>query len=245
MNFRCFSTVLSLALAGPILSGTPIEPLEIIRPTYPPALWASEAEGTATIEFEVNREGKVLATRVVSATRPEFGEAARVAAADWLFSADPEGPEVRRVQVPFPFAFTIQDRINAQLKREVYRALPEEPVDASAIKGKVEPKVRVKPVYPPELFGTGIKDEAVVEVIVTPEGEVVNPRIVSLKNKRFVMSALFAAASTVFPPYSVEGKPVYVRTRLTFKIVQPAVRTESVGKGGGGGGGGGGDGGGD
>lgn len=83
-----------------------LRPVWRAAPAYPSALRATRPSGTASIEFIIDKEGRVRAPRIVSATQEEFGWAAATALAQWVFEPLTRGglPTDVRVQVPFNFS---------------------------------------------------------------------------------------------------------------------------------------------
>lgn len=63
------------------------EPVSRQPPVYPRSLGAAQANGTALIEFVIDRRGFARLPRVVSASDPAFGYAAVQAVASWRFQA--------------------------------------------------------------------------------------------------------------------------------------------------------------
>jgi TonB family protein len=55
-------------------------------PQYPYLLSAAGLEGNAEIEFIINRDGRVVEARVISATNTAFGAAAQRAVEEWRFA---------------------------------------------------------------------------------------------------------------------------------------------------------------
>lgn len=60
-------------------------------PDYPAALRSRSLEGTATVRFYVDEEGRVRLPELIEATSPEFAEAALAAVARWRYEPPQEG----------------------------------------------------------------------------------------------------------------------------------------------------------
>jgi TonB family protein len=78
-----------------------------VLPLYPPTLRAAGgAEGSALLELAIAKDGRVRLTRIVSASRDEFGWAAATAFSQWIFAPPRRGgrPVDVLVQVPVHFA---------------------------------------------------------------------------------------------------------------------------------------------
>ncbi|HVS53149.1 MAG TPA: TonB family protein [Opitutaceae bacterium] len=101
--------VVALMQKGEIRGGgldDALAPVYRPSPQYPEALRGAGLRGEATIEFVVDREGRVRLPRIVSATRDEFGWSAATAVAQWVFKAPRRKGEPADVQVRAPFSFS-------------------------------------------------------------------------------------------------------------------------------------------
>lgn len=76
------------------------------RPIYPEALRADGIEGRAEISIIVDKDGNVRSPLVVTATRPEFGEAALAAVSQWKFTPGVKGGRKVNTRVAIPIVFT-------------------------------------------------------------------------------------------------------------------------------------------
>lgn len=81
-------------------------PLSRRSPTYPSALRESGQEGSAEIEFYLDKVGDAQLPRIVSATSPEFGYAAVQAVAAWRFEPPLKNgkPVIARAKIPVNFS---------------------------------------------------------------------------------------------------------------------------------------------
>lgn len=84
----------------------PPRPLAQREPRYPTALQQSGQDGSAVIEFFLDPAGDAQLPRVVSATAPEFGDAAVQAVATWRYTPPllRGKPVTARVQIPIDFS---------------------------------------------------------------------------------------------------------------------------------------------
>jgi len=209
------AALLLLAPAGEALAkATPPRPVHTVSPTHPQELLAQAAEGRAVVVATVDSFGSVIRVEVESATEKAFGEAARAAAAQWVFEPGKRDgePVEMRVKLPFEFKVAFERRLNAELGREVFRELDESVVSATEFAEKPKP-ASAPPFfrfYPEALKGSGRAASASVEFVVTPEGRVINPRVLSITDEAFEEAALRAAASLVYEPILIDGEPAYV-----------------------------------
>lgn len=81
-------------------------PLYRVAPIYPATLLTGDRpNGTAEIEFVIDRDGRARLCRITSATHPEFGWAAATAVSQWLFKAPLRAGQATEVKVKIPFNF--------------------------------------------------------------------------------------------------------------------------------------------
>lgn len=74
-------------------------------PVYPRALKDDGLTGQAEIEFIIDRQGRVLFPRIVSATHEDFGWAAATAVANWRFQAPERNGEKVEARMRVPILF--------------------------------------------------------------------------------------------------------------------------------------------
>lgn len=221
--FLLLLTALALPLGpGGVLRAerrTAPEPVKTVAPQHPPELFAAGVAGDVEIECHVGSDGKVGDVRVVSASRPEFAEAAVAAVRQWQFkpgSRDGE-PVAMRVTIPFNFQLPSGDPLEAFAKRKLFVKVEGEVVPAERLPNWPMPKQLLTPNYPTELRGSGKRGKAVVSIIIDREGKVVNPKLVKATWPEFERPALAAAVSLEFPPQlGPDKKPVNVSMDLQF-----------------------------
>ncbi len=87
---------------------TPPEPIKRISPEYPELARDAGAAGTVRIEVTIDRNGRVIAARVVqSDTIKSLEEAARKAAMGWLFRPARQRDTPVKVKIVIPFTFKL------------------------------------------------------------------------------------------------------------------------------------------
>lgn len=94
-----------LGVAGPSGLDKKLKPVWRGFPMYPAALRDEPINGSAEIEFIVDRDGRVRLPRVKSATRDEFGWAAATAISQWVFERPTKKGEPADVTVSIPVNF--------------------------------------------------------------------------------------------------------------------------------------------
>lgn len=95
-----------------ILSSTDLDHrpkvIQQVSPSYPRALKDDGLTGQAEIEFIIDRDGRVLFPRIVSASHEDFGWAAATAVAQWKFQPPQKGGRSVEAKMSVPILFTAQ-----------------------------------------------------------------------------------------------------------------------------------------
>jgi len=213
--------LLCLALASLHAAMTTPQLLEGKQPAYPESLKKLGTMGEAKILTKIDATGAVTEASVKSATHGDFGAAALEAVKAWRFKpAEEDGkPVATTVTIPLQFKLTMKEQINAEMGREVFvntEKLPEKILTWAEVKkwfdmrGKNANRVP----YPAELKGSGISEAIEVRCIITPEGQVLNPTIVGIKNQQLVLPVIRHIAQARFQKPVLDGKPVYVQQKV-------------------------------
>lgn len=83
------------------------EPISQVAPAYPPELRRAKIEGTVTLEFLLNEDGRVESPRVKNSTRPEFEKPALEAVSKWRYRPGMKDGQVVRIYISVPITFRI------------------------------------------------------------------------------------------------------------------------------------------
>ncbi|MBN11704.1 MAG: hypothetical protein CMI17_01670 [Opitutaceae bacterium] len=227
----------SITLATTILAATmvfsnqgenrnllPPVPIYKVSPKHPDDLYASAIEGEAVIAVTVDIFGGTTKPKVETETHPDFGIAASQAASEWIFEpATKDGvPIESRVKLPFVFEIAFEHKFNVEMGREIFVKLNHTVVPSSELDKDPLPKY-VPPFsdfYPENFRGSGKSASVNLEFIIAPNGEVLNPHILTLTTNGFEKAALQAISSMKYPPVVVDGKPAYVH------MIRPIQLTE-------------------
>ncbi|HUR58897.1 MAG TPA: TonB family protein [Opitutaceae bacterium] len=83
-----------------------LQPLYRVAPLFPAALAGDgKRAGQSTIEFVIDRDGRVRLPRIVSASNPALGWSAATAIGQWVFRAPVRGGQPTEVKVALPITF--------------------------------------------------------------------------------------------------------------------------------------------
>ena len=222
---RKFPLLAMLAVALPTLllgAKTPPSPLDTVAPIYPESLRESGQDGEVKITFTVTEKGLVEDPVVTEATAPEFGEAALKAVKDWRFRPATEDgdPVSLKVSLPFKFSAAPEDKLNAALGRKAFAPIADPIVKSKKLDDQPTVITRVRPMYPPQLAGTGQSERVKVRVVIGPDGLVYNPSIDVIEQKAFYIPALVAAARWTYDIPKVDGEPVYAEFDMTIWVFE-------------------------
>ncbi|MDQ8184880.1 energy transducer TonB [Pelagicoccus sp. SDUM812002] len=225
----CFLACLGIALHSSAQDSTEnddelIPPVAIykIDPTHPAELYSRGVEGEAIIIASVDVFGSVVDPVVDRASHDEFGLAALLAASEWIFEpATKNGvPQAVRVKIPFSFKIAFEHKLNVEMGREVFRELDLPVTPSFELDQAPMPKFvpAFDEFYPEDFINTGKSAAVSVEFIVNPDGNVINPRIVSISTPGFEEAALRAIAHIQYQTIRVEGQPVYVSIMMPIQF---------------------------
>ncbi|EDY84971.1 TonB family C-terminal domain protein [Verrucomicrobiia bacterium DG1235] len=193
-----------------------------IDPTHPSELYARGIEGEAIIIASIDMFGSVIEPIVDRATDEEFGLAAMIAASEWIFEpASKNGvPIAVRVKIPFTFKIAFEHKLNVEMGREVFKevdvpVIPSFELDQAPLPTFVP---AFDEFYPTEFINTGKTSAVSLEFIINPDGNVINPRIVSISTPGFEEAALRAVSHIKYKTIRVEGQPVYVSLMMPIQF---------------------------
>ena len=223
--------------ADPAKADTRTTPVAIrtISPEHPAELRRKLINGEAEIECLITEQGLVADARVVSATRPEFGESAMTALKQWEFqpARRNDTPVAMRVRIPFSFQMTTGQMLEVLAGRPLYEQISDTIIPAQQLPAWPSPRQIILPRYPPDLKGSGKYGKTVVSFVINKEGKVINPKIVKYTYPEFVWPSLAAAVSLEFKPQMAGKAPIYVSMEMQFdfaaegakpKVAEPQVK---------------------
>jgi TonB family protein len=197
----------------------PPDPIHRVSPVHPLELKKKFIAGKALVSCLITETGAIEEVKVVSATRPEFGQAAEEALRQWTFRpGEKDGqPVAVRINIPFDFALSNDWIIETLMQRSVFQEIHEDIIPARELPAWPRPLHILMPRYPESLQGSGKYGKAVVSIVINKEGRVMNPKIVKATYPEFVLPALVAAARLEFPPQVMANREhIYVAMDLQF-----------------------------
>jgi protein TonB len=83
------------------------EPVSQVPPTYPPELRKAKIEGSVTLVFLLNEDGRVEDPRVENSSRPEFERPALEAIRKWRFRPGVKNGQAVRAYLRLPMRFRV------------------------------------------------------------------------------------------------------------------------------------------
>lgn len=195
---------------------------KIELPVYPYDLLRQHITGEASVSCMVNTEGMVINTRVMKATRPEFGAALAAALEATRFGyATKEGEPIASV---LGFRHTFNPRDDSEHDWQAEIELMERAVRRPQTLGKardldrpLRAREQKAPAFPPSLLSRGVGGEALIEFLLDESGRARLPRVVSATDPSFGYAAAHAVAQWRFePPTARGGEPTIMRVAIPF-----------------------------
>ncbi|MGA3007342.1 MAG: energy transducer TonB [Opitutaceae bacterium] len=231
----------------------PPKPTNVVYAVYPYELLRDGIYGRAEVVFVIGPDGKVATTRVLKATRPEFGQATVAMLDEWRFKpAMKDGkPTCALMRVDEEYSeysddvLTGRDELHGlkgdsklhvpvsdeelqllrELKKERPALCPLKDLDARPELISPHP-----PVFPSALAGKVAGGQAIVEFVIDHDGQVQLPRIVSASAPAFGYAAVQGVSAWKFAPPISHGRPVNVRARIPIQFNPPARGGEAAAK---------------
>ncbi|HYC71089.1 MAG TPA: TonB family protein [Opitutaceae bacterium] len=194
---------------------------KIELPVYPYDLLRQRITGEASVSCMINTEGMVINTRVMKATRPEFGAALVAALEATRFGhATKEGEPIASV-LGFRHTFNPKDHAEKDWQPEIElleRAVrrPQTLGKARDLDRPLRPREQRSPAFPPSLLSRGVGGEALIEFLLDETGRARLPRIVSATDPSFGYAAVHAVAQWRFEPPTARGEPTVMRVAIPF-----------------------------
>lgn len=200
--------------ANPSQPTTPPQPLRRVAPRYPAVAYRQNVRGRVTLSFTVNRQGRPVDIRILSAQPPGlFDQAARKAVHQWRFTPAMRGGHKVTAQVtqtlvfrppsgrkPAPTTPTLSLASHQQAPR-----LRTVPIHALRL---------VAPQYPPTAYRRGIQGTVTIEFTIEPNGHTANIHVVNAHPQRiFNLAAIRAVKQWRFAP---PAKSIRVRQTIQF-----------------------------
>jgi len=168
--------------------------LSAVRPEYPAILKSAGLIGNVTLDFTVDKEGRVLNPAVVESNDPQFEEPAIAAIMKWKFQP------ARKIGRP----------VNSQV-RQVIKFTLDQPDPPTLIKS-------VRPEYPLFIGRAGLIGSVTIDFVVDTNGQVINPYVVESNNPWFERPSIDAILQWKFQPALQAGHPVNFHSSQTFSF---------------------------
>jgi len=214
---------------------TPPKARGAVDPVFPYGPLRDGEKGKATVAFAVDVAGRVVETRIIAASRPEFGLALVAAVEEFRF--DPALKDGR----PVPAAIRIEQEFDRNrpspilsdddwslLKREMKR--PGTITAGNRLDAPLKPLSRRPPVFPLALRHKAEQGSATIEALIDERGRVRLPRVVEASDPAFGYAAVQAIAGWLFEPPRAEGKPAVVRVQVPFAFELRPPRAKESGE---------------
>jgi TonB family protein len=204
---------------------TPPAPTNTTVPVYPTTLLQANTAGKATVVYVIGTDGRVLATKLIEATAPEFGYAALATLDAWRFEPAKKkdgSPSYARMSMTYEFKPNGHGDVPVTTgTKDVLAALKKKP-ELIASPGDLDkplaPISRRPPVYPTAFLNEGTEGSAVIEFYIDRNGDAQLPSIVSSTAPEFGYAAMQAVATWRFESPRRDGKKVIVKARVSVNF---------------------------
>lgn len=205
-------------MGGLISSFKPPKSRFTYDPLYPVDRLLENESGFAEIAIQVSHEGKVLRTRILNESHPDFGGAAVAACLHGTYRPARLGSETIPFALKKRFDFD-SSRLNEH-ELMMLNQLKEQESELAAASPKLdrypEPLSVVRAIYPPDLLEDGVEGGARLKLLLDEKGKVWFPQVVKASRPEFGHAALFAIQHWKFTSPAVENEPVMALVKIQF-----------------------------
>lgn len=214
------------AITGP--DGRPPDAVPVVdaapEPVYPYDRLLAGESGQAVATCTVLGTGNIDQLELKSATQPDFGAALLAAIQTWRFLPATSGGHGVDVPLMVTWSFLAPvgdnvDKLDPDFVSAVATVRSNGVAPANHLTSPLRPIFRQPPRYPGSLEGADrTPGAATVEVIITPDGRMRLPRIISATKPEFGWAAATAVNQWCFTPPMRDGKPATLRIQVPFKF---------------------------
>ena len=184
-----------------------------IVPVYPYEMLVEGKAGWAEASFVIDYAGRPLFTNPSGASDPSFAKAAVAMVEANQFTPAKKDRRVTMTPSSLRFNFDGEKDLDADARRVLAELRKPQPAICSMAELDQRPKAlsQEAPVYPRALKDDGLTGQAEIEFVVSSEGKVLFPRIVSASQEDFGWAAAIAVAQWRFQTPTKNGQKVDVR----------------------------------
>lgn len=204
-------------------------PHKTVDPVYPCDFLLDGQPGSATAEFSVQPDGKIIAMKVVDESRAEFGRALLAALEVSTFSAvsgdGRAGAITLMKRAEFkPPASDQTGSFDGTSGRLVQLAQRGKIAGGAGLDDKLTPIYQVPPGYPSVLLEHGRPTgRAMIEFVIDRDGRCRLPRILSATTEEFGWAAATAVGQWIFKAPRRAGEPTEVKVQIPINFSPPEV----------------------
>jgi len=204
---------------GPsVADSTELEPIKIMRPTYPKEAAKKKIHGQVLVKVSVSETGDVDTVEVISGD-PILAKAAVDAMRRWKFKPFIHDGKAIKASTRIPMDFGSDDQDLSGLENAPgdpkLLQLPEKVSRGMLVK-------RVQPVYPAIAMQGHIQGTVVLEVIIEKDGHI--SQVTPVSGPPVLVSAgVDAVRQWMYRPYTLNGEPVRVQTRVLVNFTMSSL----------------------
>jgi TonB family protein len=190
-----------------------------LTPVYPYEMLLAGKPGWAEASFVIDYSGRPLFTNPSGASNPAFAKAAVAMIEANEFTPGKKDRHVTMTPSRLHFNFGGEAVLDAESRRLLAELRKPQPAICDMAELDQRPKAvrQDSPVYPRALKDDGLTGQAEIEFVVSNEGKVLFPRIISASQEDFGWAAAIAVAQWRFQAPTKNGQKV--DARMTAEVL--------------------------
>ena len=196
-----------------VQSSTVAQPKRAMNMVYPYEMLIGGKAGWADATFVIDYAGRALFANPQGASNPDFAKVAVAMVEANSFAPVKKDRHVTMAPSSLHFKFDGEASLDADARRVLEELRKAQPAICTMAELDSRPKAvsQDSPVYPRALKDDGLTGQAEIEFVVSAEGKVLFPRIISATQEDFGWAAAIAVAQWRFQPPTKNGQKVDVR----------------------------------
>jgi TonB family protein len=193
-----------------------LKPTKTVQGTYTKEATNKNVEGAVVLCVTVDAHGRVTDVTPLSGP-PELLQASVEAARQWQFEAPPKAPASTQIEMTYSMTKACPEGKGSDVGDIVVTAVPSNAQKAGDLK-ILDKLIQPRPPYPETIRVERRRGQIYLSVVVNPDGNLTDVRIVKSFDERLDKSTLDTVRMWRFKVSPEDGKPTAFFITLSFRI---------------------------